>query len=64
MHFPAIFNTIADMKEEKNTAARKTAATAKPKAGIGEDGTFRAWDKAKTSDAKKTGKTEDKGFVP
>lgn len=52
------------MKEEKNTAARKTAATAKPKAGIGEDGTFRAWDKAKTSDAKKTGKTENKGFVP
>ncbi|MBE6353492.1 MAG: type IIA DNA topoisomerase subunit B [Treponema sp.] len=57
-------------KTVSKTAAVKTAASktvkkaAKPVAGIDENGTFRAWDNAKTVAKSKTVKTEKAAFVP
>jgi len=49
---------LKNMNEEKKS---------KPKAGVSEDGTFRAWDKAKSKDVKKdapTNSTTKSDFVP
>ena len=55
--------SAVDKKTEKTTAVKKTAAknsvkAKKPVAGIDENGTFRAWDNAKTKAKPK--KTEEK----
>lgn len=56
----------AEKKSKTAAAAKKTVKTAakKPSAGIDENGTFRAWDNAKTVSKSEKNKTEKKEFVP
>ncbi len=58
--------TAAAKTAAKTTAAAKTVAakTKKPVAGIDENGTFRAWDNAKTKAKTKPAAEKEKAFVP
>lgn len=57
-------NKTAGVTKSAEKKSKTAAAAKKPSAGIDENGTFRAWDNAKTVSKSEKNKTEKKEFVP